>query len=55
MSDATFDRQIFDLTEEPVRRGFSDHKVRLDLRGNFDRAVEVTAGLATRDNARRGR
>jgi hypothetical protein len=55
MHDAGAIRTPFSLREEPVRRGFPGRDVRLDLRGNFDRAVEVTSGLATRDNARRGK
>jgi hypothetical protein len=55
MSDATFDRQIFDLTEEPVRRGSPGQYIRLDFKGNFHRAVDVTNDMPARENARRGR
>ena len=47
--------QFFDSTDEPVRRGSSDNNIGLDLKGNFHRIVEVTSGVATRDNARRGK
>jgi hypothetical protein len=55
MRDPGAKRRILQLEEEPIRRGFFDQNIRLDLRGNFDRGVEVTSGLATRANARRGR
>ena len=53
MSEASVARHLFELTEEPVRRGSPDQNIRLDFRGNFHRAVEVTSGLPARDNARR--
>jgi len=55
MYEATLARQLFELAEEPARRGSPDRNIRLDLRGNFHRAVEVTSGLPARDNARRGK
>jgi hypothetical protein len=47
--------QSFNLTEEPVRHGSKDNDIRLDFRGNFERAVEVTSDTAARQNARRGK
>lgn len=51
-------RPIFELTDEPARRGSPEDNIRLDssvnFRGNFHRAVEVTSGQPARDKARRG-
>lgn len=54
MPEAGAIRQLFNSTGEPVRRGFPGQDIRLDFRGNFHRAVEVTSDLGGRDNARRG-
>lgn len=55
MSEAALAYPPIALKEEPVRRGSAEHDRRLDFRGNFHRAVEVTSGLPARDNARRGK
>lgn len=43
------------LSEEPVRHGFSEDDIRLDLKGNFYRAVEVMSAVTVRQRARRGK
>jgi hypothetical protein len=47
-------RTHFDFTGEPIRRGFPNDNVRLELKGNFHRIVEVTGDSPARLNARRG-
>ena len=55
MSEASLAMPLFESTEEPVRRGSPDENIRLDSRGNFHRAVEVTSGMPARPIARRGK
>jgi hypothetical protein len=55
MSDLSDSREFFDFTGEPTRRGSSEKDNRLDSKGNFHRAVEVTNEVTARKNARRGK
>ncbi len=55
MSDTKYSREFFDLTGEPTRRGSPENDNRLDSKGNFHRAVEVTSEVTARKNARRGK
>jgi hypothetical protein len=55
MRDVSGIRPIFDTSEEPIRRGSSEDNIRLDLKGNFHRIVEVVSDVAARLNARRGK
>jgi hypothetical protein len=54
MSDANGSREFFDFTGEPARRGSLEESNRLDSKGNFHCAVEVTSGGTARKKARRG-
>jgi hypothetical protein len=55
MSEAQPNQPKFAFTEEPIRRGSSQENGRLDLRGNFHRAVDVASGAPAREIARRGK
>jgi hypothetical protein len=54
MSEARTHRSKFKFTDEPTRRGSSEDTIRLELRGNFHRAVDVASDVPARENARRG-
>jgi hypothetical protein len=55
MFEASLTQQLFESTEGPVRRGSPGQYIRLDFKGNFHRAVDVTNDMPARENARRGK
>ena len=53
MSETQPKKSKFAFTEEPIRRGSSEGRIGLDLRGNFHRAADVASDVSAREIARR--